>query len=194
MGSSSWDRNAVGESNEHDGEWYSRDGEGTYGLSYHRVQPGCVGLEIGMFIGNGDSDQTFHLDNGVTGIEDVSGNSHTESSEMFIGVLYVADTGSVRPYVGAGVTFIEAEASYSYAGGPPSNLNSFGEVEGSGSSKGYYLHTGLDMVLDGNMTLGLDYRLVMGTEDIQFFGGGDFGGDSVGMDSSTISVTLGFGF
>ncbi len=193
MGSSSWDRGAVGKSNEVGGEWYSRDGEGTYGLSYHTAQPGSVGLEIGMLRGNGDAENTFNIHNGSS-IESVPGNSHTESSETYIGALYVADTGSIRPYVGAGMTFIDADASYSYAGGPPNSLTSGGVVEGSGSTQGYYLHAGVNMVLDGNMTLGLDYRKVMGTGDIQFFDAGDFRDDSVGMDSSTISLVLGFGF
>ncbi|MDP6387647.1 MAG: hypothetical protein QGI93_15735, partial [Planctomycetota bacterium] len=89
------------------------------------------------------------------------------------------------------ITLIKADASYSYAS---EHVSSVGEVEGSGSTKGYYLHAGVNMVLDGNMTLGLDYRRVMGTDDIQFFDAGPFGGDTVGMDSSTISFVLGFGF
>jgi opacity protein-like surface antigen len=149
-----------------------------------------------MFQGNGDADTTFHINNNVSvpgpAIENVSGRSHTESSEISVGVLYVADTGSIRPYVGAGMSFIKADANYSFAGGSPNFLT--GSNSGSGSTQGYYLHTGVDMVLDGNMTLGLDYRRVMGTDDIQFFNGGDFGGDDVGMDSSTISIVLGYGF
>ena len=193
MGSSSWDRGTVGESNEHDGEWYSRDGEATYGLSYHTAQPGSVGLEIGMLLGNGDANQTFSIFGGAgdPAVAGVPGNTHTESSETYLGAIYVADTGSIRPYVGAGITLIKADASYSYAS---EHVSSVGEVEGSGSTKGYYLHAGVNMVLDGNMTLGLDYRRVMGTDDIQFFDAGPFGGDTVGMDSSTISFVLGFGF
>lgn len=194
MGSSSWDRSPVGESNEDGGEWYSRDGVGTYGLSYHTAQPGGIGLEIGILQGNTDGDNKFNISNLSGDIVNVPGNSSTESNETYIGALYVADTGSIRPYVGAGMTFIKADASYSYAGGAPDHLNSSGEVEGSGSTEGFYLHAGVNLVLDGNMTLGLDYRRVMGTDDIQFFDEGDFADDGVGMDSTTISVTLGFGF
>ena len=94
--------------------------------------------------------------------------------------------------MGAGFTWIEAEADYSYAGGLPNSLE--GDGSGSGKTKGYYLHTGVNLVLDGNMTLGLDYRMVMGTEDIAFYDAGDFVGDGAGMDSNTFSIILGFGF
>ncbi len=193
MGSRSMDAPTVGYRGLFDEGWYNRDSQATYGLSYHTGTPGQVGWEAGILFGSVNSGRNIRVSTG-TGVGTVRGEVESESTEAYLGLRYETDTGSIRPYVGAGITLIDAEEGFYYVDKlPPAGLGS-DAAYGSGSTTGFYLHGGANLFLDGNMSVGLDYRLVVGTEDIESYEDGPFAGQGVGMDSSMLSLTVGFGF
>ncbi len=186
----------IGDSTLFDNDWYDRGSQDTYGLTYHHGSPGTVGWEAGVLLGTGDTNNSIHLGTGtVDGTKTTPGVTESETTELFLGLRYEADTGSIRPYVGAGVCYIDAKEYFAWSD-PPGSLGvplGSGSMSGTGDTAGFYLHAGVNFILDGTMSVGLDYRSVMGTEDIDFFPGMFAGGGS-SMDSDVVSLVLGFGF
>ncbi len=196
IGSRSLEMEGIGDSNLFDNDWYNRGSQATYGLTYHYGSPGTIGWEAGVLLGSGDTTNNIHLGTGtVDGTKTTPGVTESETTELFLGLRYEADTGSIRPYVGAGVCYIDAKEYFAWSdppGSPGVPLGS-GSMSGAGDTSGFYLHAGVNFILDGNMSVGLDYRSVMGTENIDFFPGMFAGGGS-SMDSDVVSLVLGFGF
>lgn len=196
LGSRGLDTERIGASNLFDNNWYDRGGQDTYGLAYHYGSPGAIGWEAGVLFGSGDTTNNIHLGTGtVDGTKTTPGVTESETTELFLGLRYEADTGSIRPYVGAGVCYIDAKEYFAWSD-PPSSPGAplgSGSASGTGTTAGFYLHAGVNLMLDDSVSIGLDYRSVLGTENIDFFPGlVDDGGTS--MDSSVVSLVLGFGF
>ena len=83
-----------------------------------------------------------------------------------------------RPFLGGGVTFLDAEAKVDSA---------FGDADDDDSTTGLYLEGGVFFRLAGNLNLGLSGRIVEGT-DVTLF---DVDGDA---DYYQVGLLFGFGW
>ena len=101
-----------------------------------------------------------------------------ELSEWSVGIHKVWKAGIARPFVGGGVSFIDADADVS---------SNFGELSDSDDSNGVYVEGGIFWRLGKVVNLGLHGRLLEGT-DLTLF---DIDGDA---DYWQIGGLLGFGW
>jgi len=126
-------------------------------------QPAALGIELDSY----RPDQLVGFELGVQGSEDdddfrdsVLGNVDVEAKfwEVYAGVRKTwAPGGSrVRPYVGGGVTYLDADVEVDVPG--------LGSASDDDSSLGLYLHGGVDWQVVGGLLLGFDLRAVVGTD------------------------------
>lgn len=101
-----------------------------------------------------------------------------ELSEWTVGVNKTWKSGIVRPYIGAGVSFIDADADVTSA---------LGEVSDSDDTTGIYVEGGVYWRLGEVFNLGIHGRIVEGT-DVTLF---DTDGDA---DYYQIGALFGFGW
>lgn len=139
----------------------------TFGVLYSQEHPDwVVGWEAGGFV-SGDSDEVLGVD--ITAL----------TAEVCAGVRKSFGSGTVRPYVGAGVSYITV-------------ISDVGDIdddvgEEHDSSFGLYAHGGVDFQISQLFSLGLDVRGLFGT-DVELYG---FETDA---DYVQFAVVAGFSF
>ena len=101
-----------------------------------------------------------------------------ELSEWSVGIHKVWKAGIARPFVGGGISFVDADADVS---------SNFGDVSDSDDSNGVYVEGGVFWRLGTALNLGLHARLLEGT-DLTLF---DIDGDA---DYWQIGGLIGFGW
>ncbi|MFT4647213.1 MAG: hypothetical protein ACI9X4_000423 [Glaciecola sp.] len=142
--------------------WQGLDEPWFFGMDYaSSPQAGGLGAEVGFQLWG---DSTI-LD------EELS------AAELFAGLRYTANAGrrGPHPYLGVGGTLIGAK------------LERPGYDENEGSI-GLYGHAGLTMPMGNHMEIGLDFRMVRGTE-------ADFpGGSKSDFDYNRLALVLGWSF
>lgn len=94
--------------------------------------------------------------------------------EVFGGVRQNFGSEALRPYLGGGLSWIESEVES-------------GPLTDDDDSLGLYLHAGIDAWVTPNVSLGVEYRLLLGT-DMDVFG------VETDADYEQVGVTLGFSF
>jgi len=150
---------------EHD--WEPLEDQPCLGVEFSSESSGAwVGWEIG-FAASTDDDNVLGIDfEGTT-------------TELFGGVkkTFGESTAAVRPYVGAGVAVINADLEGEFMG-----LSASDDDTGVGG----YAHGGFFWVVTGTFSVGLDARILAGT-DIELFG---VEGDA---DYFQIAFVLGWG-
>ena len=110
----------------------------------------------------------------ILGDVDMEGNV----SEWSVGIYKKWEAGSARPFLGGGVSFVDAEAEVE---------SILGSVDDSDSSNGVYLEGGIFWRLGEVFNLGLSGRIVEAT-DVTLF---DIEGDA---DYYQVGALLGFGW
>lgn len=146
-----------------EGDWSPVDEQATFGVEFAQEKPGSmVGWEVGL-MGSSDDDTVAGFD--VTG----------STSELYGGVRKSFGEGVVRPYVGGGLAFINGKVDVSGVG------------DDDDSSAAGYAHGGIDLAVSEVVHLGLDLRLLFGS-DITLFG---VNGDA---DYGQLALVLGFAF
>ena len=144
-------------------DWSPIEDQPTFGVEFAQEKPGsAIGWEIGL-MGSYDDDT-------VAGF-DVEGST----SELYGGVRKSFLEGSVHPYVGGGLAFINGSVEVSGVG------------DDDDSSPAAYAHGGVDFAVSELVHLGLDLRVLFGSE--LTIGGVD--GDA---DYGQLALTLGFAF
>ena len=133
------------------------------GFEYVREPAGSpVGFEVGI-MGSKDDD-------------DIAGTDVTGSTrELYAGVHKTFGSDVVRPYVGAGLSYINAKI----------DVDGFGDDDDS--SFAAYLHGGVDFDVTESFYLGLDARFLFGS-DLTVAG---FDTDA---DYGQLALVLGFAF
>jgi hypothetical protein len=143
-------------------DWSPVEDQGALQLEYASESPdAAVGWEVGL--GGSSDDDTF-------GGFDVTGST----AELYGGVRKTFGSGTVRPYVGGGLSFINAEVEV-------------GSASEDDSSVAMYLHGGVQFLLGDSFALGLDLRALLGS-DITIAG---VDGDA---DYGQAALTLGWRF
>lgn len=138
----------------------------TYGLAFSWVpESGGLGGEVGVFLSSADES--------VGGVD-----LDVETIELFGGVRHTFGGEALRPYLAGGISFLQADVEGSV--GPF-------EVEEDDDTFGLYVSAGLLAFVTPEVTLGAEYRLLLGT-DVEFF---EEEGDA---DYGQLAVTLGVGF
>jgi len=153
----------LGQRNLDEDDYTPVDEQSVFGVEYVREAPGSViGWEIGL-MGSYDEDRV--------GGFDVEGST----GELYGGVHKTFLTGVVRPYLGAGISFINSEV----------------EVVGLGKddddSVAGYAHLGVLFQVSALFSLGLDARALFGS-DMQI------AGVSTDADYGQLALILGFAF
>jgi len=136
-------------------DWAPVEDQGTLGLEYVHEHPAdLVGFELGLFA-SGNTKHDVQIGGGTF---DVRGRT----TELSVGLrkTFCEDPTCVTPYVGAGLSLIRADFKGASGGS---------SAEDDDSSAGIYAHGGIDIPLGPGVTIGLDLRLLGGT-DITLFG------------------------
>jgi hypothetical protein len=137
-------------------DWSPVDDQGAIGLEFVREDPGsAVGFELGAFTSGKTKD---NVPVGGGGTIDVRGRT----GEISAGIhkTFSAPGDTVHPYVGAGLAAIRAE----FRGNGASS-----SAEDDDASGGLYVHGGVDFDIGPSLFLGVDLRLLGGT-DVTLFG------------------------
>jgi len=134
------------------------------GFSFAPAGPG-FGVEAAYFMGEDDDD--------VGGID-----VESSTDELAAGVRYTFGQDRFRPYVGFGLSWIEIEAKASGGGA---------SVSEDDDSIGLWVAGGFDAWITRHVALGLEYRMLAGT-DVELFGV-----DS-DADYGQIAITASLGF
>ena len=153
----------LGQRNLDEDDYMPVDEQGVFGVEYVRESPGSIiGWEIGL-MGSYDEDRI--------GGFDVEGST----GELYTGVHKTFLTGVVRPYVGAGISFINSEV----------------EVVGLGKddddSVAGYAHLGVMFHVTELFFLGLDVRALFGSDMT-------IAGVSTDADYGQLALNLGWAF
>jgi hypothetical protein len=107
--------------------------------------------------------------------DDIGGvDAEASTGEIYGGVRKSFGEDVVRPYVGAGLSFINAEAE-------------LGGVDDDDSSGAVYVHGGIAFAVSESFFLGIDLRFLMGS-DIDIFG------SDADADYGQLAFMMGFGF
>lgn len=139
------------------------DKQATLGVEYARETAGSViGWEVGL-MASGDED-------------DVGGfNVKGSTGELYGGIHKSFGTGTVRPYVGAGLAYIGSKVEVSGVG------------DDDDSSAAGYAHAGVTFDLGPSFFLGLDARLLFGSDL-------EIAGVNTDADYGQLALVLGFAF
>jgi hypothetical protein len=153
----------LGQRNLNHDDWSPVDEQGTAGLEFvHETAASPVGFEVGI-MGSSDDGQVAGID--VTG----------STAELYGGVRKTFGEGVVRPYVGAGLSYIDA------------TVEADGFADEDDSSLAGYVHGGVDFDITESLFLGLDLRVLFAS-DIEIAG---VSGDA---DYAQLALRLGFAF
>lgn len=146
-----------------EGDWAPVEDQATFGVEFAREPAGStIGWEIGLL---GSADETT-----VAGFD-----VEATTGELYGGVRKTFGSGVARPYVGGGLSFINAEVDVS-------GLGSFDD-----SSPAAYAHAGISFDVTPSFFLGLDLRLLLGSDMT-------IGGISGDADYTQLAVHLGWAF
>jgi opacity protein-like surface antigen len=171
------------------GDWFPVDEHSSFGFALETPGfGGGMGLEMGGFLSD-DRASGFVKDSGAVSLE-------FDTREVFVGFHWRAQTEGVtnpypisfaalpglevnsQPYFGGGLAWIDAELTSSTPDG-------VGRV--SDSSIGFYVHGGVRVQVGEGVAIGLDYRILRGT-DLEYYG---VKGDA---DYEQLAFTLSSGF
>jgi len=122
------------------------------GLAYE-WEMGQVVWELGIL----GSDEDHHINDPVFGSIKVD----STVTEAYLGARHAFRVGvsPVRPYVGGGLSFVKAKFDLDAMGA---------SADDDDTSPGLYLHAGADWFLSESFFLGLDFRVLTGT-DLEVF-------------------------
>lgn len=158
----------LGERSLDEGLWAPTEDQGTIGVEYVNEAPtSTVGWEVG-FAGSTDDQDVGLLQVEATTVELYGGIRKT----------FGDDTGRFHPYLGAGLSSIVAESEVSL--GPVT-------ASDDDSSIGFYLHGGIAFDVSTNVSLGLDVRVLTGTDMT-------IAGVDADADYEQVALTIGIGF
>jgi opacity protein-like surface antigen len=153
----------LGQRNLDEDDWDPVDQQAVFGVEYAREKAGdAIGFEVGL-MGSTDDDT-------VAGV-DIEGTV----SELYAGVRKTFGEDVVRPYVGAGLSYVSAKV----------DIEGFGDDDDQ--SGAIYLHGGVDFDITESFFLGLDLRFLFGS-DIELLG------ESGDADYGQLALALGFAF
>jgi len=112
--------------------------------------------------------------------DDELGSLEAEASttELFGGVRQNFGGEALRPFVGAGVSWIESKVEIDDGGNSDSDDD---------SGAGLYVHGGLDAWISPQVALGVEYRMLLGT-DLTLFG------EDTDADYGQVTFSIGFSF
>jgi opacity protein-like surface antigen len=152
-----------------DDDWAPTDESDAIGIEVdHRTRDAFVGFEIGTLLADGDED----AGGGVS--------FKTDFDEIYAGVRKTFDFDDffLHPYVSLGLTWIQARAALTQG---------VNQAADDDSSIGAYGRVGVNAVFMENVNVGLEYRLVVGT-DLDFFG------VSTDTDYGQFGLSVGYSF
>ena len=143
------------------------DQQGALGFEYaYEPQDWLVGFEVG-FSGSmkGDSRREQDGDSFAEVSADVS------LAEVYAGLVKSFGSGPFRPYVGGGVSFVNMKTELSLEAAIPAiDLEIDESDDVNDSSVGYYAHIGATYDLTDTFFVGVDARMLTGTEiDLEGF-------------------------
>lgn len=138
--------------------------------------PAAVGLELeSLGLGVIDLGIGIHLARENKAL--LGSDFHTETFEFDIGGRRTWEVGSLRPYLGAGLAFVSTHLHIDH-----------GAYDEMDHAVGYYAQGGAYVLLGEEFSLGVDYRVVAGTDiDLPGF-------ISTDVDYDQVSISLGFMF
>jgi hypothetical protein len=153
----------IGQRNLDDDDYDPVDKQTTLGLEFaHEPAGSAIGWEVGL-MGSGQDDE-------ISGV-DVEGRT----GEIYGGIRKTFGQGSIRPFVGGGISFIRSKV----------------HVDGLGSeddtSPAGYFHGGVLFLASETFALGLDLRVLFGSDL-------DLGGFDTDADYAQLALFLGVGF
>lgn len=144
--------------------WTPLEEPSVFGFEYDAYVPGSLGYEFGMHFANA-SEQIGGID------------LESSTFEMNVGGRKTWEKGNLRPYLGAGLALLATNL----------DIDNGAYDEGDGSI-GCYIHGGAYYKLGSSLTIGADYRMLIGTEiDLPGFVTTD-------VDYDQLAITLGFAF
>jgi len=130
----------LGQRNLDDDDWSPVDEQPMFGLEYSRETYGsAVGFEVGV-MGSSDDDDVGGVDFEV------------KTGEVYAGVKKTFGEDVLRPYAGAGISFINLEADAS------------GVADDDDSAPAFYAHGGLAIAPSEAFFIGLDLRFLVGSD------------------------------
>ena len=166
--SSSADRNSrvtiyLGQRSLDESYWAPVEDQATFGVEYAREPAGStIGWEIGL-LGSADETTVIGFD-----VEATTG-------ELYGGVRKTFGSGVARPYVGGGLSFINAEVDVAGLG------------SADDSSPAAYAHAGISFDVTSSFFLGADLRLLFGSDMT-------IAGVSGDADYAQLAIHLGWSF
>lgn len=144
-------------------EWSPVDEQPMFGLEYSReTLDSAVGFEVGI-MGSSDDDDVGGVDFEVN------------TGEIYGGVRKTFGEDVLRPYVGAGISFINLEA----------DVSGFGEDDDG--SPAFYAHGGLAIAASEAFMIGLDLRFLIGSDL-------EVAGIDTDADYVQLALMIGIGF
>lgn len=130
----------LGQRNLDEDDWSPVDEQVTLGVEFSQQKPGdMVGWEVGL-MGSNDKDHIAGTDVEVS------------TGEVYGGLRKTFGTGSFRPYIGGGLSFIHLDADVTGIG------------DDDDSSAAGYVHGGVAFALSESFFLGLDLRVLFGSD------------------------------
>jgi hypothetical protein len=145
------------------GDWEPVEDQPTIGLEFvHETADFPVGFEVGL-MGSSDDDNVGGVD--LTG----------STGELYGGVRKTFGSDVVRPYVGAGLSYIDAKIEAS----------GFGDEDDS--SIAGYIHGGVDFDITESFFLGVDLRFLFGSDL-------NIAGFDTDADYTQLALRLGWAF
>jgi hypothetical protein len=155
-----------------DDAWEPTDDQEVYGLTVDfggKTWPVCIAVS---YLESGDKGEVASFP--ILGSVDLD----SELSEWDVGVRKIWTVKSVRPFVGGGLSLIDADADVSSA---------LGSTSDSDDTQGLYVEGGVYWRLGQAFNLGLNGRIVEGTDMTLFDQDGD-------ADYWQVGALLGFGW
>lgn len=145
-----------------DGDYEPVEDQTAVGVAFS-WQPtgGGLGGEFGAYRSEEDDN---------VGSTDVDG----KTSELFAGLHHEWGQDALRPFVGAGVSWVKSEVD-------------LGSSSDSDSGAGLYVHAGLDAWISEQVAIGVEYRMLLGTSV-------DLFDEETDADYHQVAFTLGFSF
>src|SRR5688572_22965646 len=135
--------------------WTPVDEQVAFGLQYAGQTSGSViGFETGLFYSQEDDVETVD----VPPVGPVEVELDASLVEFYVGLhkSFGTTESLLRPYLGAGLTTILVSAE--------GEVEGMGSVEDDDATLGFYLHGGLPFQVTESFRIGLDARLVTGTD------------------------------
>lgn len=158
----------VGQRSLDEDDWTPLEDQTAFAIEFaHEPEDSVIGFELGLA---GSADDTI-----VNGVD-----VEARTAELYAGVVksFLRNKGAVRPYIGGGISLISAEIEAS-AGGQT--------VDDDDSSVAGYLHGGAAVHLGSAFYLGVDLRVLFGSEVSLF-------GFDIDADYTQLTAFLGLAF